>query len=106
MFSRTDGVGLSAPQVGVNVQLMVFNPEGEKGKGEEIVLVNPRIFKYSNKRTLFTEGCLSFPEIEADVEVKSNISFFDHFKYTLNYMPIDRLQYIGMIFDHLKFANF
>eukprot|EP00250_Pteridium_aquilinum_P004310 c14530_g1_i1 orf=98-1003(+) len=65
---KTDGVGLSAPQVGVNVQLMVFNPEGEKGAGEEIVLVNPKIFKYANKRSLFTEGCLSFPQIEADVE--------------------------------------
>ncbi|MCO5612778.1 hypothetical protein L7F22_067048 [Adiantum nelumboides] len=64
---ETDGVGLSAPQVGVNVQLMVFNPEGERGKGEEIVLVNPKIFKYASKRTLYTEGCLSFPEIEADV---------------------------------------
>ena len=59
--------------MGVNVQLMVFNPEGEKGKGEEIVLVNPRIFKYSNKRTLFTEGCLSFPGMEADVEVSYNL---------------------------------
>lgn len=65
---ETDGVGLSAPQVGVNIQLMVFNPEGEKGKGEEIVLVNPKIFKYANKCSLFTEGCLSFPQIEADVE--------------------------------------
>lgn len=65
---NTDGVGLSAPQVGVNVQLMVFNPEGEKGKGEEIVLVNPKIFKYANKCSLFTEGCLSFPQLEGDVE--------------------------------------
>lgn len=65
---KTDGVGLSAPQVGVNLQLMVFNPEGEKGKGEEIVLINPRIFKYANKRSLFTEGCLSFPQLEGDVE--------------------------------------
>lgn len=60
---------MSAPQVGVNVQLMVFNPEGEKGKGDEIVLVNPKIFKYANKRSLFTEGCLSFPQLEGDVEV-------------------------------------
>lgn len=29
-------------QVGVNVRMMVFNPEGEKGKGEEYVLINPR----------------------------------------------------------------
>ena len=75
--------------MGVNVQLMVFNPEGEKGKGEEIVLVNPRIFKYSNKRTLFTEGCLSFPEIEADVEVKSNHQFFFPFLISFTGMEAD-----------------
>lgn len=65
---KTDGVGLSAPQVGVNVQLMVFNPAGERGKGEEVILVNPEIYKYSKKKEVFTEGCLSFPEIYADVE--------------------------------------
>lgn len=65
---KTDGVGLAAPQVGVNVQLMVFNPEGEKGEGEEVVLVNPKVFKSSQKVVLFEEGCLSFPEIYADVK--------------------------------------
>ena len=33
---RDDGVGLAAPQVGVNVRLMVFNEAGVKGKGEEV----------------------------------------------------------------------
>lgn len=64
---KTDGIGLSAPQVGINVQLMVFNPVGERGEGEEIVLVNPRVYKYSKKMVLFNEGCLSFPGINADV---------------------------------------
>ncbi|KAK4603651.1 hypothetical protein RGQ29_012242 [Quercus rubra] len=64
---KTDGIGLSAPQVGINVQLMVFNPVGERGEGEEIVLVNPRVYKYSKKMVLFNEGCLSFPGIYADV---------------------------------------
>ncbi|XP_057820998.2 peptide deformylase 1B, chloroplastic/mitochondrial isoform X2 [Cryptomeria japonica] len=67
LMYKTDGVGLSAPQVGVNVQLMVFNPAGERGKGEEIVLINPEIYKFSSKTEVFTEGCLSFPEIYADV---------------------------------------
>uniref|UniRef100_A0A2P2K315 Peptide deformylase n=1 Tax=Rhizophora mucronata TaxID=61149 RepID=A0A2P2K315_RHIMU len=66
---KTDGIGLSAPQVGINVQVMVFNPVGERGEGEEIVLVNPRVNKYSKKMVLFNEGCLSFPGIYADVEV-------------------------------------
>lgn len=69
LFCRTDGIGLSAPQVGINVRLMVFNPVGERGEGEEIVLVNPRVNKYSKKVVLFNEGCLSFPGIYADVEV-------------------------------------
>ncbi|MBA0840600.1 hypothetical protein Goarm_003173, partial [Gossypium armourianum] len=48
---------------------MVFNPVGERGEGQEIVLVNPRVAKYSKKMVLFNEGCLSFPRIYADVQV-------------------------------------
>eukprot|EP00897_Mesotaenium_endlicherianum_P005516 jgi/Mesen1/4993/ME000248S04280 len=65
---KTDGVGLAAPQVGVNVQLMVYNPSGERGKGKEYVLINPKIAKYSKLTDMDMEGCLSFPLIEAPVE--------------------------------------
>lgn len=65
---NTDGVGLSAPQVGVNVRLMVFNPTGERGKGMEMVLANPKVTKYRRERGVVEEGCLSFPNIYADVE--------------------------------------
>ncbi|GBG72140.1 hypothetical protein CBR_g11073 [Chara braunii] len=65
---KYDGVGLSAPQVGVNLQFMVFNPVGERGKGQEYVLVNPKIVKKSKKKDVFEESCLSFPQIYADVE--------------------------------------
>ncbi|GER41324.1 peptide deformylase 1B, partial [Striga asiatica] len=63
-----DGVWLSAPQIGINVELMVFNPVGEHGEGEEIVLVNPQIKRFSRKIVPFNEGCLSFLGIYADVE--------------------------------------
>lgn len=59
-------MGLAAPQVGVNVRLMVYNPTGERGQGEEYILVNPRIVKYGKTRDLFTEGCLSFPTTDGD----------------------------------------
>ncbi|KAL6497544.1 Peptide deformylase 1B, chloroplastic [Orobanche hederae] len=68
LFHRTDGIGLSAPQVGINVELMVFNLVGERGEGEEIVLINPRIKRYSSKIVPFNEGCLSFPGIYGDVQ--------------------------------------
>ncbi|KAH1193316.1 Peptide deformylase 1B, chloroplastic [Glycine max] len=83
---KTDGIGLSAPQLGINVQLMVFNPVGEHGEGEEIVLVNPRVSQYSKKLTLFNEGCLSFPGINADVK-------FPH-------LSVHVLQYVDITGSH------
>jgi len=60
---------------------MVFNPVGERGEGEEIVLVNPRVSKYSKKLTLFNEGCLSFPGINADVKVPNTNPFLLHHSF-------------------------
>jgi peptide deformylase len=63
-----DGVGLAAPQVGVNVRLMVFNETGDREqKDAEVVLVNPRIVSTSGPKTVFEEGCLSFPALYGDV---------------------------------------
>jgi hypothetical protein len=66
---RDDGVGLAAPQVGVNVRLMVFNETAERGSPEETVLVNPVIIEKGRATDVDVEGCLSFPKIYADVEV-------------------------------------
>ena len=65
---KTDGVGLSAPQVGVNARLMVYNPEGDPKRGEEFVLCNPKITKASPETDFMDEGCLSFPGIFGEVE--------------------------------------
>ena len=66
-------MGLAAPQVGVNVRLMVYNPTGRRGD-EEFILVNPKILNASSKRETAEEGCLSFPRIFADVEVNDSHS--------------------------------
>jgi peptide deformylase len=102
---KTDGIGLSAPQVGVNVQLMVFNPVGERGEGEEIVLVNPKVSKYSKKRTLFNEACLSFPGIYGDVKRPESVKVDAHdvkgtwFSVSLSGLPARIFQHE---FDHLQ----
>jgi peptide deformylase len=66
---KTDGIGLAAPQVGVNARLMVYNPEGSPDSGSESVLVNPRIVSKSRTTCWMEEGCLSFPDTFADVLV-------------------------------------
>lgn len=64
-----EGVGLAAPQVGINKKLMVFNESGDKTKWlNEIVLVNPCIVDSSEGTDVEREGCLSFPGMNGEVE--------------------------------------
>jgi len=62
------GVGLAAPQVGINKKIMVFNPEGDKKKWlKEVTLVNPVIVAQSEATDVEAEGCLSFPGMDGKV---------------------------------------
>ena len=67
------GVGLAAPQVGLDLNLLVINQEGDEQKPEEeLVMINPSII--SRKTFEFgEEGCLSFPNIYAEVERHKSI---------------------------------
>jgi peptide deformylase len=63
-----EGVGLAAPQVGVNKRLMVYNPTGDSKKWlEEKILVNPQIVEFSEAKDEDIEGCLSFPQMNGEV---------------------------------------
>ena len=63
-----DGVGLAAPQVALDLKLLVLNPAGSvKQRDQELALVNPRIV--TRKHLEFgEEGCLSFPGIYGEIE--------------------------------------
>ena len=64
-----EGVGLAAPQVGINKKLMVYNESGDKKKWlDEIVMVNPKIVEFSEAKDVEIEGCLSFPKMNGKVE--------------------------------------
>ncbi|KAG7356493.1 peptide deformylase [Nitzschia inconspicua] len=63
-----EGVGLAAPQVGVNKRLMVYNPTGDSKRWlDETILVNPRIVEFSEAKDEEIEGCLSFPDMSGEV---------------------------------------
>ncbi len=75
------GVGLAAPQVGIEQKLLVLNPAGDKkDRSGEKVLCNPRLTKKKG-REFGEEGCLSFPGIHAEVERWVDI--------TLTYQDLD-----------------
>ncbi len=58
-----DGVGLAAPQVGINQQLIVLDTAGGEERGRSVLaLANPEIV--AGEGTIeWEEGCLSLPEL-------------------------------------------
>jgi len=59
------GIGLAATQVNVHKQLLVLDVSEEKNA--PLVLVNPKILAREGSQ-VYQEGCLSVPNIYADVE--------------------------------------
>ena len=79
--NETRGVGLAAPQVGVNVRLIALATQddpfdlppdaspGERALGPRmpVALVNPEIVSESDACSTCSEGCLSIPGVNGDV---------------------------------------
>ncbi|MEM6868687.1 MAG: peptide deformylase [Cyanobacteria bacterium P01_C01_bin.121] len=66
MYSE-DGIGLAAPQVGVNKQLLVVDADPENASAPPLVMINPKITGYSDTLATGQEGCLSIPGVYLDV---------------------------------------
>lgn len=65
-----DGIGLAAPQVGRSVRAIVVDARDKEERGDPeglLSLVNPVIVE-AEGTVLFEEGCLSVPELRADVK--------------------------------------
>jgi peptide deformylase len=67
------GVGLAAPQVGEPVRLITMDLTPREAKSENlIVLINPRLVEAEGEMSS-TEGCLSLPEMQAEVKRASRV---------------------------------
>ena len=69
---ESDGVGIAAPQVGKSIRLLIVDgadlaedmPELE---GFKRVMINPELLWESEETCEYSEGCLSVPNVHADV---------------------------------------
>jgi peptide deformylase len=68
-MDREEGVGLAAPQVGLDLRLLVALAMREPGDetAEPVVMVNPEILERSPESWVYEEGCLSIPGVRGDV---------------------------------------
>lgn len=62
------GIGLAAPQIGVDKRVVVLDVTDDKDDPKPMKLVNPEIIWESEDLSVYQEGCLSIPEQYADVE--------------------------------------
>ncbi len=72
MYS-SDGIGLAAPQVGINKQLIVIDLEPDNPKNQPLVLINPTIKQVSREICIGQEGCLSIPGVYLDVKRPASV---------------------------------
>ena len=74
------GIGLAAPQVAQSVRVIVVDVSKPEGEKEHLALVNPEIVEHEGTQ-LDEEGCLSVPELTAQVQRYNKI--------TVNYQSED-----------------
>lgn len=69
----SDGVGLAAPQIGRNIDLVVIDADPVSDtfpdcKGRKLVIINPELEILDGEKVSRSEGCLSLPGIGEDVK--------------------------------------
>lgn len=66
---NASGVGLAATQVGADKQIFIIDISEIEGYEDvkPMVFINPRFEEMSEEKVLMEEGCLSIPDVRADV---------------------------------------
>ncbi len=79
MYSA-NGIGLAAIQIGVPKNLIVIDLLTKEKKKNPMFFVNPKILKKSSKMSKYEEGCLSIPNLFAEVKrpTECEIEYLDY----------------------------
>jgi peptide deformylase len=73
------GIGLAAPQVGILRRLIVMDPSRDEEAKQPLVMVNPVILERGSEMRTHEEGCLSIPDVTAEIErpAMTRVGFID-----------------------------
>lgn len=107
---KADGIGLAAPQIGKNINLVIIDASPLAKDSPELkdfkkVFINPKIEFNTENKIAIEEGCLSVPDIHETVNRPSDltVSYLNE-----NFEPVtERLtEYKAIViqheFDHLN----
>lgn len=109
-LTASDGVGLAAPQIGLNIRLAVIDldvlaDDFPEYKDFRKAYINPHILEYDDTKTeMMEEGCLSLPGIHENVKRPTRIKvkymdddFNEHEEWVEGYLA----RVMQHEFDHL-----
>ena len=79
MYSA-NGIGLAAIQIGIPKNLIVIDLLTKEKKKDPLFFVNPKIIKKSSKMSKYDEGCLSIPNLFAEIQRPSEceVEYLDY----------------------------
>jgi peptide deformylase len=96
---QAPGVGLAANQAGLDKKIIVFDHEADAQKRNYQVLINPEIKICQGERTSENEGCLSVPDLRADVK-RSEIVVVEGLDRYGNKIKIETDGILSVILQH------
>ena len=104
-YGLRPGVGLAAPQIGVNKKMLVILSYDEEGHLHFYPMVNPKLISYSEEKTYLDcgEGCLSVDrEVNGYVHRAKRVTV-ETYLYSegqLKYVRLRLKNYIAVVFQH------
>jgi peptide deformylase len=101
-YQLRPGMGLAAPQLGINENFFVVCYEREEGKFEDYVLINPKVISYSEEMIYAGEGegCLSVNrEVEGIVPRCARITL-EYYDFLGNKKTIRAREELAIAFQH------
>jgi peptide deformylase len=99
-MGEANGIGLAAPQVGIDLALTVIDltrVEGEEDT-KPLTLINPKVVD-SHGKIIIEEGCLSIPQIRAEVERPEKV-FIEYMDLDLNPKTIELDGLLSRVSQH------
>ena len=101
---KSDGIGLAAPQIGLNINLITIDARVLAKDEPEMkdflrVFINPKITFNTEDTIAIEEGCLSLPSINEDVDRIENLTI-EYYDRDFNKVTENLIGYPAIIVQH------
>ena len=107
---KADGIGLAAPQIGLNINLFVIDATALAKDNPELadfkrVFINPKVVFNTSNTIAVEEGCLSVPSIHENVNRPSDLTI-EYLNEKFEPITEQLVDYKAIViqheYDHLK----